>query len=100
MTISRTHLIRLRMKSSQLDLASAQVSYNRKRWKKAGIEPNSFTGSEWLAMQEACGYRCHYCGIVTQEDLTIDHVIRFRERGGNIAGNIVPACRDCNTRRH
>ena len=44
------------------------------------------------------GFRCVYCGVVFDADeLTIDHV-QPRMRGGDRSGgNVVTACRACNT---
>ncbi len=44
------------------------------------------------------GFRCVYCGSVFEaDDLTVDHV-QPRMRGGDTsAGNLVTACRACNT---
>ena len=46
------------------------------------------------------GYRCVYCGEVYEpEELTIDHV-QPRVRGGDGSlGNVVTACKACNTRK-
>lgn len=46
------------------------------------------------------GYRCVYCGVVQDEEqLSVDHV-QPRMRGGDgSAGNLVTACRACNTRK-
>ena len=44
------------------------------------------------------GYRCVYCGLVQEPDaLSVDHV-QPRMRGGDGSpGNVVTACRGCNT---
>lgn len=46
------------------------------------------------------GMRCVYCGnVFPAEQLTLDHV-EPRVRGGdNSDGNLVTACRGCNTRK-
>src|SRR5690606_9577298 len=46
------------------------------------------------------GYRCVYCGVVQDEEqLSVDHV-QPRMRGGDgSGGNLVTACRACNTRK-
>ena len=46
------------------------------------------------------GYRCVYCGeVFPGEALSVDHV-QPRARGGdNSGGNLVSACRACNTRK-
>ncbi len=43
-------------------------------------------------------FRCVYCGeVFPSEDLTLDHV-QPRMRGGDVSdGNLVTACRACNT---
>ena len=45
-------------------------------------------------------FRCVYCGLVYEpEELTIDHV-QPRVRGGDGSlGNVVTACKACNTRK-
>lgn len=44
------------------------------------------------------GYRCRYCGR-NDVPLTVDHVIRWEERGPWIEANLVTACRKCNKTR-
>ena len=46
------------------------------------------------------GYRCVYCArVLPAEELTVDHV-QSRVRGGDRSGgNLVTACRVCNTRK-
>lgn len=46
------------------------------------------------------GYRCVYCGELKEPDeLSVDHV-QPRMRGGDGSpGNVVSACRGCNTRK-
>ncbi|HEX2202092.1 MAG TPA: HNH endonuclease [Longimicrobium sp.] len=46
------------------------------------------------------GFRCVYCaGVFPPEQLSLDHV-QARMRGGdNSEGNLVTACRGCNTRK-
>ncbi|MFN5580982.1 HNH endonuclease [Gemmatimonas sp.] len=46
------------------------------------------------------GYRCVYCGLEHEADnLSVDHV-QPRMRGGDgSAGNLVTACRGCNTKK-
>jgi 5-methylcytosine-specific restriction protein A len=41
---------------------------------------------------------CHYCGgRFPPEKLTMDHLIPLARGGTSTQGNIVPACKDCNT---
>jgi 5-methylcytosine-specific restriction endonuclease McrA len=44
------------------------------------------------------GFRCVYCGAVfAAEDLTVDHVQPRVKGGDRSGGNLVTACRVCNT---
>jgi 5-methylcytosine-specific restriction endonuclease McrA len=53
--------------------------------------------SEVFARDE---YRCVYCGQVFDSDeLTVDHVQPRVRRGDHSPGNVVTACRACNTRK-
>jgi 5-methylcytosine-specific restriction enzyme A len=43
---------------------------------------------------------CHYCGrVVGRSALTMDHVVPLARGGRSTKGNVVPACRDCNSRK-
>jgi 5-methylcytosine-specific restriction endonuclease McrA len=45
-------------------------------------------------------YRCIYCGSVFDEaELTVDHVQPKVRGGDRSGGNLVTACRSCNTRK-
>jgi 5-methylcytosine-specific restriction endonuclease McrA len=44
--------------------------------------------------------RCHYCGSsVPPRELTMDHVVPIARGGKSTKGNVVPCCKDCNTRK-
>jgi hypothetical protein len=46
------------------------------------------------------GWRCVYCGRVFEPaDLTVDHVQPRARQGDHSGGNLVTACRSCNTRK-
>ncbi len=49
---------------------------------------------------ERDGYRCVYCGrTFPAEQLTLDHVEPQTRGGDQSEGNLVTACRPCNTRK-
>lgn len=55
--------------------------------------------SAWWRRRIAAG-RCHYCGRdVGPRALTCDHVIPLIRGGRSIRANMVPACKDCNSRK-
>ncbi len=56
-------------------------------------------GSAWWKRRIAAG-TCHYCGrAVGSRALTLDHVVPLIRGGRSLRANIVPACKDCNTRK-
>ena len=43
---------------------------------------------------------CYYCGRnVNPKDLTMDHIVPIIRGGKSTKGNVVPACKECNTRK-
>jgi 5-methylcytosine-specific restriction endonuclease McrA len=43
---------------------------------------------------------CHYCHRVFQpEDLSMDHIVPIIRGGKTSKGNVVPACKECNSRK-
>lgn len=45
------------------------------------------------------GYKCVYCGNSTRKFLTLDHVIPKSKGGKDAWGNLVTACRTCNSEK-
>lgn len=44
--------------------------------------------------------RCHYCGCRTAPaKLTMDHVVPLVRGGCSTKNNLVPSCKECNTRK-
>jgi len=55
--------------------------------------------TQWWKRQCAKGL-CHYCGAaIAAGDLTMDHVVPLARGGKTTKGNVVPACKACNTRK-
>ena len=53
--------------------------------------------SQWWKRRLAKGI-CHYCGCSTPpKELTMDHIVPIARGGRSIKGNVVPACKKCNT---
>jgi 5-methylcytosine-specific restriction endonuclease McrA len=43
---------------------------------------------------------CHYCnGTFPAVKLTMDHIVPIGRGGKSTKGNVVPACKDCNTNK-
>jgi 5-methylcytosine-specific restriction endonuclease McrA len=78
-----------------------RVSGARRRAQKANALSNDFTAKEWRALCKAMGYRCAYCGRkFTLKKLTQDHITPLSRGGSHTLANILPACLDCNLRKH
>jgi len=55
--------------------------------------------SPWWKRRIGAGV-CHYCRRqVGPAFLTMDHIVPLGRGGKSIRGNVVPACKDCNTRK-
>ncbi len=56
---------------------------------------HDLTDEQWTALQDAWG-GCAYCGA-TERPLQRDCVLPISRGGRYTLGNVVPACRPCNT---
>ena len=55
--------------------------------------------TRWWKDQLAKG-RCHYCGGKFPADqLTMDHIVPVARGGRSVKGNVVPCCKECNSRK-
>jgi 5-methylcytosine-specific restriction endonuclease McrA len=68
--------------------------YAMERHRKLAATP--IDSSALVALWEACRGRCQYCGGPAN---TLDHVIPLSRGGPHAIGNVVPACKPCNSRK-
>lgn len=55
--------------------------------------------SQWWKRRIAAGL-CYYCRRqVGRGALTMDHLVPLGRGGRSVRGNVVPACKECNTRK-
>lgn len=55
--------------------------------------------SQWWKRRCAKGV-CHWCeGAVKPAELTMDHVVPLARGGKTTKGNVVPCCKECNTKK-
>ncbi len=55
--------------------------------------------SQWWKRRRATGI-CHYCeGTFSPRELTMDHLVPLIRGGRSTKGNLVPACKDCNSKK-
>lgn len=55
--------------------------------------------SQWWKRRRSSGI-CHYCGQkFPPRELTMDHIVPIIRGGHSTRGNVVPACKDCNSKK-
>ena len=55
--------------------------------------------SRWWKNRLAKG-RCDYCGgLFSADELTMDHIVPVTRGGKASRNNVVPACKECNSRK-
>ena len=55
--------------------------------------------SRWWQNRLAKGI-CHWCdGNFSADELTMDHIVPIARGGKSTRGNVVPACKECNSRK-
>ncbi|HUJ19660.1 MAG TPA: HNH endonuclease [Nitrospirota bacterium] len=55
--------------------------------------------SQWWKRRRSSGV-CYYCGRVFKPaDLTMDHLVPVARGGRSVQGNVVPACKECNSKK-
>ena len=55
--------------------------------------------SQWWKRRLSKGV-CGYCGKETPpKELTMDHIVPVARSGRSTKGNVVPACKECNTKK-
>lgn len=88
-------------KARRKELPEVFQSYIRtRRARKAHAPVNDFTAQQWRDMQAAYDHRCVYCGKRCKGKLTQDHITPLSKGGSHTLTNIVPACKNCNSKKH
>lgn len=55
--------------------------------------------SQWWKRKRSSGI-CHYCGgKFPPRALTMDHIVPVIRGGRSTKGNVVPACKECNSKK-
>ena len=80
------------MKPDAYDLDEQDLTRERRKARELRQSP-------WWKRRCAKG-RCHYCGRETPASaLTMDHIVPLARGGKSTKGNVVPACKSCNTKK-
>lgn len=74
-------------------------SADEKDVKREKAKARELRKSQWWKRKCDKG-RCHYCQAeVTPTELTMDHVVPLARGGKSTKGNLVTACKECNTKK-
>jgi len=86
--MSRRHPI----KPYAYDLAADAIAAERRKARELRT-------SQWWKRRCAKG-RCHWCQeVMPAGELTMDHIVPIARGGKSTKGNVVPACKDCNSKK-
>ncbi len=67
--------------------------------KKEKAKARKLRSSQWWKRKRSTGI-CNYCGKkFNPKELTMDHVIPIARGGKSVKINLVPCCKDCNTKK-
>ena len=69
----------------------------RRRARKRANDCRAVTKRDWFRLCGRYDNRCAYCGLA--KPLTQDHIIPIVRGGRHAIGNLLPACRSCNSRK-
>ena len=82
----------LYMSSFLSDVSTAEIQHEKNRARE-------LRRSEWWKRKRATGI-CHYCQHqFLPAELTMDHLVPLARGGKSTKGNLVPACKECNTKK-
>ncbi len=67
--------------------------------KREKAKAREMRNSQWWKRKRGTGI-CYYCGgKFKPAELTMDHLIPIARGGKSTAGNVVPACKECNNKK-
>lgn len=79
----------------KLNPASTRNSKYKRRLREAS---GVISERDWERTLNRFNRACAYCGC--KGEITLDHVVPLSRGGTNTVGNILPACRSCNSSKH
>lgn len=82
-----------------MDAVSFLVTVSDEEIRRERQKARELRASQWWKRRRSAGL-CHYCGKKVQpRALTMDHIVPIIRGGRSTKGNVVPACKECNTRK-
>jgi 5-methylcytosine-specific restriction endonuclease McrA len=75
------------------------ISVTEEEIKKEKLKAQELRKTQWWKRKRAEGV-CYFCGNkVPPKELTMEHVVPIIRGGTTSKGNIVPACKECNSKK-
>ncbi len=75
------------------------ISVSEKEIKRERKKAAELRRSQWWKRKRSNGI-CHYCGEKSPpRELTMDHLVPIIRGGKSTKGNLVPSCKECNSRK-
>ncbi len=67
--------------------------------KREKAKAREMRDSQWWKRKRSSGI-CYYCGkSFKPSELTMDHLVPLVRGGRSVQGNLVPACKECNSKK-
>ncbi|MDH4164386.1 MAG: HNH endonuclease [Nitrospirota bacterium] len=67
--------------------------------KREKAKARELRNSQWWKRKRSSGI-CYYCGKKSKAtELTMDHLVPVVRGGRSVESNVVPACKDCNSKK-
>lgn len=82
-------------RNPHLHRAKRTIASNRQRAAHRGV-PSDFTVHDWLTLLSLFDNKCAFCNS-HPKFLDLEHLTPLHRGGFNVVGNVVPACRICNS---
>jgi 5-methylcytosine-specific restriction enzyme A len=75
------------------------ISVTEDEINKEKLKARELRKTQWWKRKRAAGV-CYFCGKkVPPKELTMEHVVPIIRGGASSKGNIVPACKECNSKK-
>jgi 5-methylcytosine-specific restriction protein A len=75
------------------------ISVTEEEIKKEKLKAQELRKTQWWKRKRAEGV-CYFCGKkVPPKELTMEHVVPIIRGGTTSKGNLVPACKECNSKK-
>lgn len=75
------------------------ISVTEEEIKKEKLKAQELRKTQWWKRKRAEG-ACYFCGKkVPAKELTMEHVVPIIRGGTTSKGNVVPACKECNSKK-